>query len=472
MIKAPSIAVHVMKKSRLLIAGILALQALVTWSRIRTSAFFADDFLNFEIFREYPGFSLHYLIRDVFGQVAPGFRFVQGAFFELVGVTYEYAMALLIALSMFLTCLVYAFLRRFDCRNWAIFCGLVVYVLMPQLTSAQLWWSASVHTLFSTALILASAVCLAGPDGRGPTRAGRIMSVVYFGFALLFTAKVAVALVFLVGVFLYTQRGKSSREALPQAVRVLLPFVAPLVVYAWLVMRFSPAPGGPVATHNLDVIIPYAWTQISDTTLAAMVGLGRHGIATPWATLVAAVLVLSIMTTGARREPAILLLWAGSLGYIVASSAMIAIERAAVFPEGAYLPRYCVENVTFLVMVSVVALSRSELGTGGRWVALLAAVVVACNLQVQSAKTAPDGMIAFARQYVSNLKSSLRDVESAPDVVVLDSVVPEELMPAWMQQYRRIDMFLPLFTSRYEIAGPERATYQVDRSGRLEKIAR
>ena len=178
------------------------------------------------------------------------------------------------------------------------------------------------------------------------------------------------------------------------------------------------------------------------------------------------------MIAAARKELATLLLWGGVLGYVVASTTMIAIERAAVFPEGAYLPRYCVENVTFLVMACVVALSRIEVKNSGRWVAVPAAILIACNLQVQSAKTAPDGMITFARQYVNNLEISLREMEDAPDVVILNSAVPDELMPEWMEHFRRTDMFLPLFTSRYLIAGPERATYRLDRSGRLERIFR
>jgi hypothetical protein len=450
----------------------LALQALVTWSRIHTSAFFADDFLNFEIFREYGGITARYLMREVFGQVAPGFRFVQGAFFDVFGLQYGCALAILIALSLLATSLIYVILRRLGCRDWAIVCGLVVYVLGPQLTSAQLWWSASVHTLFSTALILASAVCLMGPDGRGPSTVGRFTAVAYFVLGLLFTAKVVFAPIFLAGIVLYTQRGKSVRRGLAYAVRVLLPFFVPLAAYAWMVVRFSPAPAGPRVTHSLGIIAPYVWTQITDTTLAAMFGLGSHGIPMPAAALVAAALVLCIMIAGARKEPATMLLWAGVGGYIVASTTIIAIERAGVFPEGATLPRYCVENVTFLVIACVLALSRGELKGFGRWGAVAVAVVIACNLHVQSAKTAPDGMIAFSRQYVDNLKASIRELNDVPDVVVLDSVVPEHLMPAWMEHYRRTDMFLPLFTTRYLFSGPERATYQLDSSGRLERISR
>lgn len=461
-----------MKNSRLLIAGILALQALVAWSRVHTSAFFLDDFLNFELFREYGGITLRYLVRDVFGQVAPGYRFVQGAFFDLFGMRYGYAMTILIGLSMLSTWLMYVILRRFGCSDWTIFCGLVVYVMAPQLTASQIWWSAAVHTLFSIPLVLASAVCLAGPDGRGPSRVGRVMSVAYFALGLLFTAKVVFASIFLAGIVLYTQREKTVRRALYYAIRVVMPSLVPLVAYAWMVIRFSPAPGGSVATYKLGTIVPYSWTQIGDTTLAAMFGLGSHGIAMPAAGLIPAILVLCIMIAAARKERATLLVWGGVAGYIVASTALIAIERAAVFPEGAYQARYCIENITFLVIACVVALSRVELGNSGRWVAVPVAIVIACNLQLQSGRAAPDGMIAFARQYVNNLRASLDEAKDVPDVVILDSVVPDELMPPWMEHFRRTDMFLPLFTSRYLIAGPERATFRVDGAGRLEKINR
>jgi hypothetical protein len=449
-------------------------QCAVIVARTHGSSMFLDDYLNFEIFREAGSYKLRYLLRDVFGQVAPGFRLIQGIFFEVFGVSYAAALAVMTFLSLASTVLIYGITRRLKCAPWAIWSGLIVFVFLMQFTAVQIWWSAAVHTLFSLTAILCAALCIVGRDGNGPSRRGQLLTLFWFAIALLFTAKAVFSIVFLTALLMYAYRARASGELVRLSIRNSIPFIVLVALYFWAIMRLSPAPAGSDRSHDIQAILNFAWFSIGDSTLAAMFGLGLHGIPMPETLAIAlsCAAVLLIALLGVWKDPRSSIVWLGVVGYVLISSIVIALERAATFADGAYKMRYGVESATFIIIASIVALSSVRFHTKGKCIGIAIAVALACNLQINSSRIALEPGTLDGKAYAANLRHSLEQLKGVSGVVLLDGVAPPAVMPEWMEHYRRLSMLVPLFTTRYPITDNSRATYRVRDDGEIDPISK
>jgi hypothetical protein len=462
------------KTEYLCLFALLIVQCAVIVSRAHGSAMFVDDFLNFEIYREAGGFRLHYLLRDVFGQVAPGFRLTQGLFFEVFGVSYAAALAVMTSLSLASTALIYGITRRLNCAGWAIWSGVIVFVFLPQFTAVQLWWSAAVHTLFSLTAILCAALCIVGKNGNGPSKRGLLLTIAWFALALLFTAKAVFSIVFLTALLTYAYRTRPTGELARLSVRNSIPLIVLVALYFLAIMRVSPTPAGADRSHDLQAILKFAWFSIGDSTVAAMFGLGLHGIPMPetLAIVLSCAAVLLIALLGVWNNPRSSVVWVGVVGYVLVSSLVIALERAAAFADGAYKMRYGVESTTFIVVGVIIALSGVRLHAKGKCIGIAIAVALACNLQINSSRIELEAGTLDGKAYASNLRHSLEQLNSVSGVVILDGDAPPAVMPEWMEHYRRLSMLVPLFTTKYPITDDSRATWRVRDDGQIVPITK
>jgi hypothetical protein len=455
-----------------MLLGLLCLQVAIIFYRTRNGSIFCDDFLNFEIYREM-GWGWHYILRDLQGQMAPAFRIAMAVFFKLFGINYKAAVAVMAAASVVTTTLIYLTMRRLKCAEWTLFSGLIIFISLMQYTATQFWWSAATNTLFSTTAIVCAIFCVVGPDGKGLLWRNTILTTFWFTVALMFTGGSVSAIIILASIFLYATYQDSWLRTLRNGILKLIVMAAPILFYVWLAFRFSPTPDGPVPSHNIPGILNFTWSLITDSIVAGMFGLGSHGIALPESlALVISFGVLALIAGGAiYREPKTWIVWAGAIGYILASCLLIAIERSAIFPGMAFKLRYGVEGTTVLIVATILSLSKIRFSEVGRGAVLIGALLIACNLQIQSGKMQLEPGEDSTRVYVDNLRHSLLMLHNLPNVVFLDGISPA--MPLWMEHYRPYSMFLPLFTTKYLITADKNlATYYIGDDGNVRPLTK
>ena len=418
------------------LVALLVIQAAVILYRTREVYWFGDDFKNFGVWRV-EGWTWHYLLTHIHGQVVPGFRALHAAYFELFGLWHAPAAALVLALSCASTVLLVVLAVRLGAERWAIAAGGIVYAFLLQHAHTQLWWAASVHTLPSLVASLGLAVLLAGPDGRGGKGLAQAIGAVLFAVALSFTAKAFFAPMMVAGAILFVQRryGATWRVAAGKAARTMLwlvPVAATYLVAARLM--FAPAK----VTTTAWWVLRFVWLAVADGTFAATIGLGPHGPELGSAGAVFALVALAagiVATIAAGRS--VWILWASFGIYLVVSMATIGHERVAEY--GIWCGRwgrYNVENATFLVLVAMVASSGLQLSMRMRQAAVVAALLVAANLQGQSHRVSYNYPYAAIREYVEQVRVGALPGNAQP--------VPAWVVGAWAAPYNRTDYLAAL----------------------------
>lgn len=442
---------------RRLLIGLVLLQALLIWIRIRKSSLFSDDFLNFEIFKE-RGFTVGYLFQDVFGQIAPGYRLVQGLVLDLFGPSYLATATIVGTLSIGCTLLLAGTASRLGAKNWAISAGLLVFIGLPQFAQTQQWWAASVHTIFSLTAILASAYCLSGKSRWRLTIAS-----IWYAIALCFTAKVVCAPVILAAIVFYREmlNGNNGRHAFRITVIELLPIATLTVLYLAGLALFAPHLGNPHPTTA--VLGQYLWDHLSSGVVAGAIGADSWGLDLPrWIPLLA--LTAFAVATSLRRK-SVAWLWLATLTYIVASGAIIAWNRAGLIPDAGATLRYGVEGASFTILAAIVAGSTPGARSGVRSASIAFGLLVLLNVQAhirgQILITYP---IRETRTYLRHLRDSLREFEGKSDVVVLEGPLPDFVMPSWMMPFGTVSRFLPLY-SKLPVGDAAHATHELGADG-------
>ncbi|SEW16669.1 hypothetical protein SAMN04515660_2725 [Luteibacter sp. 329MFSha] len=440
----------------------LALQAVVIYVRVHKSSLFSDDFLNFAIFDE-SGLTISYLLRDVFGQVAPGYRLVQGIVFRLFGPSFIATATIIAALSMTCSALLAGIARRLGASNPAIAAGLLIFIGLPQFTQTQQWWAAAVHTIFSLTAILAASYCLAGSH-----RHRIALGTFWFGIALGFTAKVVCSPVILAAIAFYRE-WRVVREFVPalrEALRAIVPVAALTALYMVGLAVFGPQLGN--AHPSASLLATYVWTNLVKATIGASFGLDAWGFDLPgW---VSALGMILFAGWSIQKDRGLALLWGATLIYVLASAAIIGWNRAGTFPDAGATLRYGVEGATFLVLGLMLGISSLQLGRAAIFVTLLIATLVLINTQAHLRNRV---LIAYpideTRSYIRHLKASLRQLKGRRDVVILQGTVPESIMPAWMAPFGDVSRLLHLY-SPLPVADRAKATHELMRDGSIRPI--
>jgi hypothetical protein len=430
---------------------------------------FLDDFLNFELYND-SGLRWSYLVRDVFGQVAPGYRLTQAIYFKLFGVTYLPALVIMGGLSLSTTVFLILIAERARVDRGLIAAAAIVQVFLLQFMHAQLWWATGLHMIPSLALIMAALWCLVGPQARGATLRDRIGAALLFAGALSFTAKALFAPLMMAGVLLHLRRraGFGWRETLRAIVGDLLAFVPVAVAYALLVLKYGSKENPPAPT--LAIGIQFVWRALADGILTTTLGLGTAAAPLPrdLSVLLAVLLITAAAIMSVRRSHSMAFVWAGFLAYVAVAFGVIARMRAGGQwgPEPGAALRYHCEGATFLILTLLLSTGGMSVGRRARQAAVTLASVIGFGLQIESHQVFHAWDVAHSCEYVANLKSDLKPLEHRPDVVLLDATVPGAVMIEWTAPYNRMSKFLPLFT-QLPVMGPDRATHEVAEDGHV-----
>jgi hypothetical protein len=447
------------------IGSLLALQAVVIGVRTSWSCMWLDDFLNFEIYNDMH-LSWAYLTRDVFGQVAPFYRLSQAVYFKLFGVTYLPAQIILGSLSLAITLFMILIAERARVDRRLISAAAIVQAFLVQFTQSQIWWATALHTLPSLALTMAAFWLLVA---QGRDRRARVGAAVLFAAALMFTAKAMFAPLFIGAVLLYLHRRELPwRDAIRAACRDLVLFIPVAAGYAVLVLTCGPKSQPPPPTFRDG--LEFVWLGFADGTLADTLGVGRQALPLPHGLALAIALgsTLAVALVTVRRRPAVAVVWAALLAYLLISLSTVARVRAFRGSDVGLSPRYHCEGSTFLLMTLLLSAAGLTLVRWQQALVLTLAVLIAVDLQLESKRVHPIWGIEHSCEYLHNLQTDLADIRDQPNVVLLDGPVPGEIMADWMTPYNVMQSFLPLFTAT-PVMGSDRANYEVSRDGHVRR---
>jgi hypothetical protein len=463
-----------------LVLSAALLQILVVYLRIKHTYYIADDFLNFEIYRQ-QHFTRAYLLRDVFGQLLPGYRAGQALVFKAFGLNYLAALTIICALSAGSLVMMILIGVRLGASTALIIAICLPFIFQLQMTHAELWWAASLASLPGLFATLLGLWFLIGRDGK-PNDDGAIAGALCFAAGLMFFSKVVFSAAIYFGVLLFLrQRERPVSELFKNARAAIwqLRFVI-LVALGWAIVvnYLTNALGAP--KPPLSVIIETLWKSLSDGTLAAMLGLGTNGAllfgSYEW-TIVAtfAVFATIVIATFWSAGPAAAILWACNGLYLVAAMGTIALTRAPAFGSdtGRWL-RYNIENATFLLLLLLVACAASSSSRGpwsrlGSITGIAFAIALSANLIVQSRNLKDHGDVAAARAYVTALTRSLREIAGRQNVTLADGPVPQQILSDWMglYPYNQLRYFITLFPSAPPVVPSDQATHRLDGNGSI-----
>jgi hypothetical protein len=454
------------------------LQILVVYLRVRHSYYFSDDFLNFEIYRELH-FTRRYLLRDVFGQLAPGYRAVQALVFKAFGLNYGAALAIICLLAAGSAVTLMMIGVRLGASPALVAAVSLPFIFQLQMTHVELWWSASLHSLPGLLAALLGLFFLIGRAGV-PDDDGAIAGALCYAIGLLFFSKVMFAGAMYFGVLLFLRQRERPLSELPGNIRATIRQLRYIILVAvcWaiavgLLTDSLGAPKPPLAT-----ILQTIWNSVSDGVAAGALGLGSSGAllfgSYPWTIAIAfAILAALVGATFWAAGASAAILWICYAGYLVSAMGTIALARAGVFGAGIGRSlRYNIETVTFLLVALLVAFaaassSGSRRSRRGSRIGLAVAILLALNLTIQSRNIADHWDVAGVRTYIETLTRSLNDAAKSSDVVLADEPVASLVVPDWMSPYNRLRGFIRLFPVAPPVVAPDQATHRVDQSGRI-----
>lgn len=438
-----------------IVAVLIVLQVLLICYRVRNSWLFSDDFFGFIVYQEM-GFTLKYLFRDVFGQVAPGFRAVHALQYELAGVSFVATQFYIVVLSVLSSYLLVRIAMHFTTSRWSIVALLIVYIFSLQALHMQLWWSSALHTVSCMATMLLAIH--AALQGRF------LLSAVAYAIGLSFTAKAIFSIIPVAGFYWASVAPLRSRSDIWRAAARFKFHVLALALYVAMVVVVSPgmsAPRGSVAEVAL-----FVWNAFADGAAASSIGLGSQASSAPQplAAIGAAVLLAVVAIVTIRAQPRNAILWATYLAYVVLGILPVAIQRAGMFGSGSGSSlRYNVETSALLIVVLMIALSSLRPSLLMRMSAIAAGVAIAGVLQWQSTNVSHAWDIAATKKYMQNLQRSLASLP--PEAAIVDEETPDFVVPKWLAPYNTTQRISYLLRPDLKRAGRASAMYRVDPSG-------
>ncbi|WP_242893229.1 hypothetical protein [Stenotrophomonas maltophilia] len=442
----------------IVVLGFALIHAVVVMWRAQSFFFYGDDFLNFAVYVE-TGFNWAYLMRDVFGQMAPGYRLMQAMAFELFGMDYTRIQMLLAVVTAGTTALLGMAALRLGSRPWVLAVALPLLVLLPQSGQATMWWSAAVHTTFSFAAISAALFCA---SGNSPARA--VLISMWLALSLLFTAKALFSLALLWGFLALreSQQGRHWFRASLSALWTLIPSIFVALAYLALLKAFHEP---SIQPHPSPLVLAaYIWELTADYTIGSSIGLGSYGLG--WPRSVSVALVLPLAVASVRKRPALLFPWVALFIYLAASAGAIGWERAVRFPGGTL--RYCVEGSTLLLIVSALSVSAIRQTALQRLIVIAVATLIAINLGWHRSDIPLDADRDSARSFIANYQ---HDVALLPaGATIADTQLPEKIVPGWMVGYSRAGWLTRLYAPTVSWGSIETATHIVEEDGSITPI--
>ncbi len=460
------------KGERLFVASTLVvaiMQVAVFLWRTRSTYFITDDFFNFIVYRE---FGLrNYLFRDMFGHITPLYRLAQALVFRVGGAQFAMLRLIILVLSLIPSVFTMLIARRLRLPTGIGAAAALLIAVLPQGGQAELWWSNALLVVPGLASVFVSLWFLVGASGKGPTASDARWAAAVFAAGLGFYDKDLFAGALFFGVVLSLRlEGRTLFGAALKTIHDLRFVIAAAVLWA-LVLVFLRETSPPAP--SLAVAAEFMWLAWADAVVGAMLGLGDTGwrIATPTASLLGAEVVLSLIVgwTVIRGGWRALVVWAAVLVYSILTIALTARMRAGPFgADFGKTLRYAVEPAAFIVLAGLVALAGVKLKRP--WIITTFLCILAANVVV--ATSIPQvGDPTATRRYVQNIRRSVATLRVLPDAIVLDSEVPDVIMPGWMAPLNVQSKFLPLFGGRAHFTAERmRANWAINAEGALQAL--
>ena len=456
-------------RSRLLLLAVLGWEGFVFVHFMARSGFVWDDLVNFRL-AETKGLSFAYLTGPLFEQFAPGHKFFDWVLQRFFPMDFTAAIAISLVFFIASAYALYRLLRELFGPGMgpvlltALFCASLVNVGTAQ------WWAAGIHRLPSTALTLVAMLAFVrfhrtGDRSRLALSVGAMAVGALFSFSALFVPLYLLLLV----VFVLEPERRTRR------VQMWLPYVGVVVAAAVAYLVWVAAPlkySDPVAIGRYIVD---SWAQVFVPGLIGLNPPAGH-LSARWlaAVLFVQALLGAVVVASVIRKPGAWRAWAFLAIGAVASSAFVGATRLNGASPSliAHGYRYLADlNFLFPIALGAAFAGAAPRADARRALAVVLAAELILTWAGDAAITAPSVWFGgAAATYAANMRSGVaRARRSAQPVVVVDSNVPEYLVPVLFAPYNRVGEVLPLFDRRVTV-GTQGSVWEVTPTGSLMPV--
>lgn len=434
-------------------AGVVAvcvLLAQLLWRGVLLSRgyFSQDDFLVMSAV--HGGGWSDRLSAEVAGGFAPAASLLAWACVSLAPLSWTLAAAVVLAVQLFGTVMLWLVLSRLLPNRWLRVPVLVLFALGTQTLWTTQWWVLGLQFWPATALLLVAVWALVCSI-QAPDRSVRLAVVVVLAVAgaLLFDERAVLDPVVLAGMALVVGGEPTLRARARRALREhawtwggLLAVLATYGVVRWLVAPLETGFRGQVG----DVVTTYLRAGLSEAFAGPWTGdLPGHAYLVPrsWAVGLGGVLLLVLAATTLQRGGvAARAAWGTLVVFVVCSIGVLVVRsQALLLASLGLVPRFVAELAPVLALCAAGALSGVtfadlDLGTRVRLTAArfeqlaagAVALLVVASAVVSTAFLAPNLEHRSEKAYVQTLRADLRQ---HPSVVLLDSNVPNDVISSW-----------------------------------------
>jgi hypothetical protein len=449
-------------------AALVAVQALYILYARRHDYFFLDDFLDFIVARN-SGLNFAFLTHDVFGQLAPGYRFADYVFMRVFHLHYYgvriFDIVAICGSSVFLMLLA---------RAWKV-PPLVVWPVMafipfsPIFVITLQWFCSALHVYSSMILGVATLACMAVPGRLSQRR--RCAAAALLTVALMFYAKILFLTVLLTAIrfFVALEAGDDVAAGARRTLRDVAYFIPIALIYLLAVKLGHFQSGKPPV--GIMPVIGFVRVGFFEGFAANLFAVSPE---MPFRRTIATMLFLVPVIATSIRNPRALIIWSGFLLQFILGMAAVSYGRVTIWgTDVAALSRYHSETAIFFAACIFVTA-----GAGSQpwrlppfrlpaWSGVAVALAIAVPLISASVRVPPlwpqaDGRV---EAYVMNFRQSLKDAGAG--TVIHDDTVPDWIMPDWMAPLNQMHYFALLFKKGPHFTTDKTGAAVIDGNGRL-----
>lgn len=440
--------------SRAGLAALVVLAVQVLWRAVllERGYFTQDDFLVMAGTRTGDWTSV--LSGDYAGGFSPGGTALVWLSTNLAPLSWPLAAATVLVLQTAATLMMWVVLTALLGDRWLRLPLLVLFAFAPLTLWTTQWWVLGLEFWSATLLLLVALWALLAALRTGDRRAGAGAVLAVAG-ALLFDDRAVVYPVVLAGVALIVREGSTVRARAAaitrEAAGIWIGLVVVLAGYG--ILRWQAAPVAVIVGDELgDVVTGYLRHGLAELFGGPwLVNLPAHAYLLPASWVVALNGALLLGLVGATLQhggPATRAAWGLLLVFVVASTGVLALEGGGdLVGSLGLVHRFAAELAPVAVLCIAGALSEVSLPpvpTLGRFlpperveaaVALVAVAVLTASAGLSTARLAGNLFHADDRAYVEAVRAGLR---ADPQVVLLDSGVPEGVISPWYGDRARL----------------------------------
>lgn len=440
--------------SRAGLAALVVVAVQLFWRTVLLSRgyFTQDDFLVMAGTRQGDWSSV--LSGDYAGGFSPGGTAVVWLSTNLAPLNWPLAAATVLVLQTAATVMMWVVLTRLLGDRWPRLPALVLFAFAPLTLWSTQWWVLGLEYWSATLLLLIAVWALLGTLRTGDRRTAAVV-VLAVAVALLFDSRAVLYPVVLVGVGLVAGEARTVRARgaalLRAAAGVWVGLV--LVLGGYAVLRWQAAPLDLMVGDELgDVITGYLRHGLAELFGGPwLVNLPAHAylVPTSWVVALNGALLLGLVGATTQRGGATTrAAWGLLTLFVAASVGLLALEgRGDLVASLGLVHRFAADLAPVVVLCIAAALSEVSLPAVpalGRVlpservevvVAVVAVVVLTASAGLSTARLAGNLFHEDDRDYVEAVRAGLR---ADPQVVLLDSGVPEGVVSPWYGDRARL----------------------------------